>query len=102
MHRFKTTNANNTPVLSNPSEKVCYIKKNHLFHWLFEDCDSEFLVLVKAKWFVHSFSFTNPKKAFSILAECEKGPLVIELDNMIGILFEIENKYQASIKILTN
>ena len=102
VHRFKTTNATNTPVLSNPSEKVCYIKKNHLFHWLFNECDPECLVLVKAKWFVHSFSFTNPKKAFSILAECDKGPLIIELDNTVGILFEIENKYQASIKILSN
>ncbi len=36
------------------------------------------------------------------MAECDKGPLIIELDNIVGILFEIENKYHASIKILSN
>ena len=53
----------------------------------------EFLIPFKNSWYVHSFAFTNKSKKFDILAECEKGPIVVEFKNILATQFEIDPKY---------
>jgi hypothetical protein len=69
----------------------------HLHHWGFTDIALEFKVELKNTWDVHNFSFLNMSKKFSILAEGERGPLIIEYKNTIGIIFLVSKKFSPSI-----
>ncbi|KAL4441119.1 hypothetical protein ABPG74_002069 [Tetrahymena malaccensis] len=90
------------PIKSNKNEEVCSIKKVYYHHWLFQGMDTEFLVELKNSWDIHSFSFTNPEKTFQILAECERGPLVIQCLNIICTLFTVNSKYPNTLLPIQN
>lgn len=83
-------------------ERKCYIKKIYLNHWLFHNCDMEFVVPYKGRWEVHSFNFTNKEKAFDILAESEQGALVIEYPRIVGIKFLVSKRYKESFQMFSN
>jgi hypothetical protein len=45
------------------------------------------------KWDIHSFAFTNHEKKFVVLAEGDRGPLIIEYPNIIATLFLVSKKF---------
>lgn len=53
----------------------------------------EFLIPFKNSWYVHPFAFMCKSKKFDIVAECEKGPIVIQFKNILATQFEIDPKY---------
>jgi hypothetical protein len=74
-----------------------------MHHYLFEDIPFEFMVPFKNAWDVHPFNFVNPKKTFLTLADYPKGPMIIEVSsNIIGIQFNVSQKYPETVKILKN
>ncbi|CAD8203085.1 unnamed protein product [Paramecium pentaurelia] len=89
--------------VSKENEIVCSLRKNQMHHFLFNDVPFEFVVPYKNSWDVHPFNFVNPKKTFQTLADCTKGPLIIQIsDNIIGTQFAIKRKYKDTTVVLKN
>lgn len=94
LYRPKTVTDNNRNIyVSRNTEVIGYLKKLYLHHWAVQGMSMEYLVPFKNSWYVHSFAFTNKSKKFDILAECEKGPLIVEFKNILATQFEIDPKY---------
>jgi len=89
-------------ILDENIETKCFLKKIFLTHWLFGNCDMEFVVSYRGRWEVHSFSFTNKEKTFEVLAESENGPLIIEYPRIIGVKFPINKRYKETYQMLKN
>lgn len=52
---------------------------------------------------MHSFSFPTIERAFTILAESDRGPIIIEYGSyIVATLFDISAKYEATTQILAN
>ena len=101
-YRPKTATGNMLMTSTN-QENICYLKKQHLQHYLFASVSPQFVVQSRNNWDVHSFNFVNPNKKFVTLAESEKGPMVIQLsDNIVGTQFTISAKYQDTFQIIQN
>ncbi|KRX08132.1 hypothetical protein PPERSA_01677 [Pseudocohnilembus persalinus] len=83
-------------------EDYCQIKKIHLHHWVFEGMQTEFLVPLMNTWDPHTFTFTNQNKKFTVLAESQRGALVIELQNILGVQFEPNGKYPQTLFPIKN
>lgn len=78
------------------NELICYVKKMHLHHWGFIEVPLEFKVELKNTWDVHQFTIVNQNKKFTILAEGERGPLIMENKNTFATLFLISKKFPES------
>ncbi|CAD8153800.1 unnamed protein product [Paramecium pentaurelia] len=90
-------------MLSNQTEMTCIIKKPFLHYWLFTDVNIEFQIKQTNTWDIHTITFTNPEKRFQSLAENNlRGPLILQCDNIIAILFELDYKYKDQINLLSN
>ncbi len=87
------------------SESKCCIKKQYYTHWLFEKVRSQFLVENKSSWDTHPVNITNVAvvhQNYKVLAESERGPVIIEHLNTIACQFYVSNQYPESVKILEN
>ncbi|CAD8071905.1 unnamed protein product [Paramecium sonneborni] len=90
-------------MLSNQTEMTCIIKKQFLNHWLFKNVSMEFTIKQSNAWDIHSITFVNPEKRFQVLAENNvRGPLILQCENILALLFEIENKSRDQIHIVQN
>ncbi|CAD8173936.1 unnamed protein product [Paramecium octaurelia] len=90
-------------MLSNQTEMTCIIKKPFLHYWLFKDVNIEFQIKQSNTWDIHAITFTNPEKRFQSLAENNlRGPLIIQCDNIIAVLFELDYKQKDQINLLSN
>ncbi|KAL4442225.1 hypothetical protein ABPG74_009243 [Tetrahymena malaccensis] len=83
-------------------EETCRIKKMHMHHWAFQDLDDEFIIPLKNNWDIHTFAFVNPSKHFNVLADSERGAIVVEMENILAVLFATNTKYPNTIQILRN
>ena len=101
-YRVKSLNSLENIFISKNTEAICYLKKSHLNHYLFQGVPFEFLIPNKSSWIIHTFSFINNKKGFLILADTKKGACIIELKNCIAAECEISEKYHCTIQILRN
>ncbi|CAD8065941.1 unnamed protein product [Paramecium sonneborni] len=91
------------PMLCNQTEMTCIIKKPFLHYWLFKDVKIEFQIKQTNTWDIHTITFTNPEKRFQSLAENNlRGPLILQCDNIIAILFELDYKQKDQINLLSN
>ena len=64
---------------------------------------SKFVACTDSKWDVHSFSFTSEHKSFRVLAESDRGAVIIEFGTYIlGCLFDIDKKYVETLVPLKN
>ena len=64
--------------------------------------DNEFIVPLKNSWDIHNFPFLNPHKAFITLADCNRGPLIIEIKNILSSLFATNPKYPNTLIPIEN
>lgn len=90
------------PCAGTANEFIAYRKKIFAQHHLFKDVDKEFIVWNPTAWQIHPFSFLNPQKKFTVLADGDVNPQVIELGLSVGCLFNIDQKYPQTVKILEN
>ena len=94
-HTYKprAISSSNNIFKSKSTETICYLKKVYLHHYLFEGLPCEFLVPSHNKWDIHPITFTNQDKAFIVLAESDRGPIIIEFfGSIIATTFHITNK----------
>jgi hypothetical protein len=95
-------NSEKTDIYDENVETKCYLKKMYLSHWLFNNCDMEFVVPYRGRWEIHSFNFTSKEMAFDVLAESEQGALVIEYPRIIGVKFIVSKRYKETYQMFSN
>jgi hypothetical protein len=81
-----------------------YIKNEHINHYAFIGLErSKFVACTESKWDIHSFAFTSSTRTFRVLAESDRGPVIIEYGTYIlATLFDIDSKYQETLVPLKN
>lgn len=67
------------------------IYKKKLKHYAFNELETNTLIHSKNKWWIHPFNITHPDRYLTILAECDKGPLIVEYKNVLGINFHVSD-----------
>ncbi|KAL4433516.1 hypothetical protein ABPG74_002913 [Tetrahymena malaccensis] len=88
--------------LNSNTETICRIKKRYISHWAFKGIDANFKVPTKNQWDAHPFTSVNPDKQFQVLAESQRGPLIIESKQMFAIQFSLNEKYPETIQLVEN
>lgn len=88
-------------IKSNRNEKYCNIERDKVGHYLFNKVKSTFLVCTSSKWRPHPYLSLSAKRKFTILADAETYE-IIELDHIIGCLFEIDIKNSDHVQIVKN
>lgn len=70
---------------------MVYLKSNHINHYAFEGIEkTKFVACSSSKWDVHTFSFPSADRAFQVLAEGDRGPVVIEYGSyLLATYFDI-------------
>lgn len=78
------------------------IEKRIIYHWLLKNISLEFIADFSTKWFAHNVCLKYKELQYLILANCDKGPSIIEYKNTVATMFHINSKYEESVKILEN
>ena len=78
------------------------VTRQYVSHYLVQNCPSEFIGICSLEWFPHFVNVTAKKFQFKTICQSEKGPIVIEHDNTIGVAFHSQEKLSDSMKILEN
>ena len=78
------------------------ITRQYLYHFLVENLPLEFIVNTSLTWFPHFFNVSNLSLQFKVICESEEGPVVIEHQNSIGVLFHINEKYKDTVTFMEN
>lgn len=71
-------------------------------HYLVKGLPPEFITNTSLTWFPHFFNVTYKKYQFQIICESDKGPVVIEHENTIGVAFHTQENSKESCKLLEN
>lgn len=82
------------------NEVRCFIAKKINYHWLLKHLENEFCVETDSDWDAHPIIFNNKIYEYTILADSNKGIIIIEKDNCLSCNFYINDKYSSSKKIL--
>ena len=78
------------------------ITRQYVSHYLVQNCPIEFIGISSLEWFPHFVNVTAKKLQFKTICQSEKGPVVIEHDNSIGVAFHSQEKFKDSMRILEN
>lgn len=84
------------------TEVKVILQKKSLYHWLIKDLNLDFVVESTSNWFSHNFCVKYKDLQYNILADCNKGPVLIEHGNSVGVSFHISPKYPTTVSILEN
>ena len=78
------------------------ILRQYVSHYLVENCPMEFIGICSLEWFPHFINVSAKKFQFKTICKSEKGPIVLEHENTIGVAFHAQEKFIDSAKILKN
>ena len=84
------------------NEVIIYKKKIYLQHFLFEKIPRRFVAWNPNSWRIHPFTFINPNKKYTVLAESDQSPQIVQIGHCVGTLFSVSEKYKFTAKILEN
>lgn len=62
----------------------------------------EFKAQLLGEWDCHTFSFVNKEKMFSVLAESERGPAILDFGNILALHFNVEKNYPSTLSLVKN
>jgi hypothetical protein len=92
-------------IKSKITERKCNIKKEFLHHWAVNGMDKEFVAINESLWDPHPIGMATTSAYevnYSIIADSEHGPEVVEHRNTIAVQFHIDKKYLATVQLLNN
>ena len=78
------------------------ITRQYVSNYLVKNCPIEFIGICSLEWFPHFVNVTAKKLQFKTICQSDKGPIVIEHENSIGVAFHSDEKFKDSVKILVN
>jgi hypothetical protein len=85
------------------NETLCQISKPYVQHWLVKDIGLlPFLVPQLNAWDVHPVNMREKSSYFTILAESDRSPQIVTLDNTAAVQFSIDRHYATTVKVLEN
>ena len=93
---------NKDTVVSNCHEIKVNVLRQYLSHYLLINLPVEFVAFTTLTWFPHFFNVSFKKYQFKVICQCDKGPVVIEHENSVGVAFHPQVNYIETIKILEN
>lgn len=93
---------NKNTLVSNCHEIKVNVLRQYLSHYLLNDLPVEFVAFTTLTWFPHFFNVSFKKYQFKVICQCDKGPVVIEHENSIGVAFHPQVNYVETVKILEN
>ena len=93
---------NKNTLVSNCHEIKVNVLRQYLSHYLLIDLPVEFVAYTTLTWFPHFFNVSFKRFQFKVICQCDKGPVVIEHENSIGIAFHPQVNYIETVKILEN
>lgn len=89
-------------LVSNCHEMKVNVLRQYLSHYLVIDLPVEFVAFTSLTWFPHFFNVSFKKYQFKVICQCDKGPVVIEHENSVGVAFHPQVNYLETVKILEN
>jgi len=78
------------------------ITRQYISHYLVENCPIEFMAICTLEWYPHYVNVTAKKLQFKTICQSERGPIVLEHENTIGVAFHAQERCMDSVKILKN
>ena len=93
---------NQNTLVSNCHEIKVNVLRQYLSHYLLINLPVEFVAFTSLTWFAHFFNVSFQKYQFKVICQCDKGPVVIEHENSVGVSFHPQANYPESIKLLEN
>ena len=93
---------NKDTIVSNCHEIKVNVLRQYLSHYLLINLPVEFVAFTTLTWFPHFFNVSFKKYQFKVICQCDKGPVVIEHENSVGIAFHPQVNYVETVKILEN
>ena len=100
--RGKDYNKNEFAMSTYCQEIKAKVTRQYVSHYLVQNCPVEFIGICSLEWFPHYVNVTAKKLQFKTICQSEKGPIVIEHENSIGVAFHSMEKFKDSVKILEN
>ena len=89
-------------LVSNCHEMKVNVLRQYLSHYLVLDLPVEFVAFTSLTWFPHFFNVSFRKYQFKVICQCDKGPVVIEHENSVGVAFHPQVNYIETVRILEN
>ena len=93
---------NENAIVSNCHEILVNVPRQYLSHYLVEDIPVEFVVFSSLSWFPHFFNVSYKKYNFKTICLSDRGIIVIEHENSVGVAFHPQTNYRESVKLLEN
>ena len=93
---------NKNTLVSNCHEIKVNVLRQYLSHYLLINLPVEFVAYTSLTWFSHFFNVSYQKYQFKVICQCDKGAVVIEHENSVGIAFHPQHNYIETVKILEN
>ena len=93
---------NKNTLVSNCHEIKVNVLRQYLSHYLLTNLPVEFVAFTSLTWFPHFFNVSFRKYQFKVICQCDKGPVVIEHENSVGVAFHPQVNYLETVKILEN
>ena len=78
------------------------ITRQYVLHYLVEKCPIEFMAICTLEWYPHYVNVTSKKLQFKTICQSDRGPIVLEHENTIGVAFHAQERCMDSVKILKN
>lgn len=100
--RYNNKDSNNKTIISNCMELKVSIIKQFLSHWLVKNIANEFACFTTLTWFPHYINVSYEKFQYYTICESNKGPIVVEHDNSIGVAFHVNSRYKYTEILLEN
>ena len=93
---------NQETLVSNCHEIKVDVLRQYLSHYLLNNLPVEFSAFTTLTWFPHYFNVSFKKYQFKVICQCDRGPVVIEHEQSVGVAFHPQHNYPETIKILEN
>lgn len=92
-------------IKSKITERKCTLKKEYFHHWIVQGLDKEFVVTNESLWDAHPKALGTSSVyggILSIIVESENGPELMEHLNTIAGGFQVTEKYESTVILLSN
>lgn len=73
-------------------DSICHIKREFVNYYLFAGVENPILVTNNSTWIPHPFVALSENRRFKILAESEDKYQIVELGNILGLMFEFNTE----------
>ena len=93
---------NENAIVSNCHEILVNVTRQYLSHYLVENLPVEFAAFSSLSWFPHYFNVSYKKYFFKAICLSDKGIVVIEHENSVGVAFHPQVHYKETINLLEN